>query len=85
MLAALLTEYRGLVIVLFVLPGGYIFDAVIALVGWFTKLLGKGYATHEEKVCCHPSRIPASTVQRFDTAVLLYVRLAATPGQYRYM
>ena len=51
MLAELLTEYRGLVIVLFVLPGGYIFDAVISLVGWFTKLLGKGYSSHSEKVC----------------------------------
>ena len=50
MLAKLLTEYRGMVIVLFVLPGGYIFDAVIALVAWITKLVGKGFSSHTEKV-----------------------------------
>lgn len=50
MLAKLLTEYRGMVIVLFVLPGGYIFDAVIALVASITKLVGKGYSSHTEKV-----------------------------------
>lgn len=50
MLAKLLTEYRGMVIVLFVLPGGYIFDAVIALVASITKLVGKGFSSHTEKV-----------------------------------
>ena len=64
MLAELLTEYRGLVIVLFVLPGGYIFDAVISLVGWFTKLLGRGYSSHSEKVCLSRSLSPRSHTVR---------------------
>eukprot|EP00729_Bicosta_minor_P008581 gene8581-4728_t len=67
MLAKLLTEYRGMVIVLFVLPGGYIFDAVIALVAWITKLVGKGFSSHTEKVEYVQSQVKAWALQPVAT------------------
>jgi hypothetical protein len=50
MMGAMLTKYRGMVIVLFVLPGGYVFDLVLALLAWGLSLLGKGFNGHIEKV-----------------------------------